>query len=112
MHSHQYSSAPSWRTIIRVSRVLDVGVLSTACAFSRPLQHLVYLVEIEVAEQGGNYTTLWNASLTGRFEHQLQQMQHLNIVHPLRHFAEQQIVSHVVKRPLDRLPTSTTFPTK
>src|ERR1700689_3964499 len=86
-----------YHQIIRVSRVLDVGVLTTARAFLGPLQHLIYLIEVQITKRRGNYTPLWNASLARRFEHQLEQTQHLYIAHSLRYFAEQQIVSHVVK---------------
>ena len=83
--------------IVSVSRIFDIGVLTIPCGFLRPLQHLVHLTEVEITEERRDHTTLWNTAFAGCFEHQLEQVQHLGIAHPLRYLAEQQIVPHVVK---------------
>src|SRR5262244_1358819 len=89
--------APSWRTIVGKTRVLDVGVLAGARSLLRPLQHPIQLIEVEIAEQWRDHSALRDASLTIGFEHDLQQVHHVGVVDPLCHLAQQTIMSNVVK---------------
>ena len=47
--------------IVSEFRIFDIGVLAIAGNFLRSLQHPIHLIEVEVAEQWGNYTALRNA---------------------------------------------------
>ena len=47
--------------IVSEPRIFDVGVLAIARDLPRPLQHLVHLIEVKVAEQGRDDSALWNA---------------------------------------------------
>jgi site-specific DNA recombinase len=65
--------------------VLDVGVLAVARGLFRPLQHPIHLGEVEVTEERRDHPALRDAALTVGLEHQLQQMQHVRIIHPSCH---------------------------
>ena len=77
--------------------VLDVGVLAVARGLFRPLQHPIHLGEVEVTEERRDHPALRDAALTVGLEHQLQQMQHVRIIHPSCHLGQQTIMSNVVK---------------
>src|ERR1700722_2915083 len=38
--------------VVSEPRIFDMGVLALACDLPRPLQHPIYLVEVDIAEQG------------------------------------------------------------
>ncbi len=77
--------------------ILDVGVLAEARGRFRLLQHAVNLGEVEIAKQWRNHPALRDATSTVGLEHQLQQMQHVRIIHPLCYFGQEPIMSDVVK---------------
>src|ERR1700694_3608804 len=77
--------------------VLDVGVLAAARHLLRPLEHPVHLGEVEIAEQRGDYTALRDASATVGYQHDLQQVHHVCVIHPARHLGQQPVVPDVVK---------------
>ena len=52
---------------------------------------------VEVAEQRRDHTALRNALLARCLENQSQQSHHVIVVHPERHFVEQQVMPHGVK---------------
>src|SRR3954451_21262140 len=83
--------------VIGIACVLDVRVLAVTGGLLGPLQHLVYLVEVEITEQGGDHPTLGYALLPGCLEHHLEQMQHIPITHPPSHLLQQQVVPHIVE---------------
>jgi len=93
--------------IIGKTCVLDAGVLAVTRGLSRSLQHFVHLVEVEIAEQWRNHPALRDATSTVGLEHQLQQMQHVRVIHPLCYFGQEPIMSDVVKGSGDTLPIST-----
>src|ERR1700751_5830847 len=63
----------------------------------RPLQHPIYLIEVDITEQGRNYSALWNAFLTGSFQHDLQKVHDVRVINPLRYFLQQPVVPDIVK---------------
>src|SRR5215813_14234145 len=83
--------------IVSKARILDPGVLAVACRLLRPLEHTVYLIEVDVTEQWGDHSALWNTAATIRFQHDLQQVHHVVIVDSLRHLGQQQVMPNVVK---------------
>src|SRR5215471_21328659 len=83
--------------VISESRILDPSVLTVACCLLRPLEHSVYLIEIDITEQRGGHPTLWNAASTIGFQHDLQQVHHVIIVDSFRHLGQQPVVPNVVK---------------
>ena len=89
--------APSWRTIVSKSRILDPGVLAVACCLLCSLEHTVHLIEVDITEQWGDHSALRDAAATIRFQHDLHQVHHVIIVDSLRHFDQQQVVPNVVK---------------
>src|SRR5262249_11533202 len=85
--------------IVSKARILDPGVLAVACRLLRPLEHTVYLIEVDVTEQWGDHSALWNAAATIRFQHDLQQVHHVIIVDSLCHLGQQQVVNLSVADP-------------
>src|SRR5215470_17140255 len=83
--------------IISESRVLDTRVRSISGGLLRPLEHTVHLIEVDIAEQRGDHSPLWNAAATIGLQHDLQQVQHVIIVDSLRHLGQQPVVPNVVK---------------
>src|SRR5438045_1555478 len=53
--------------IVCEPRIFDVDVLAIAGDFPRSLQHSIHLIEVEVTEQGRDYSALWNALLARSF---------------------------------------------
>lgn len=62
-----------------------------------PLQHLVYLIEVDVAEQWRNYTTLWNAPLAVGLQDQFQNSHYPFIVDSFGYLAQEDIVPNIVE---------------
>ncbi len=85
--------------VVSRSRVFDGGVLAVARGLPRPLQHPVNLGEVDVAEQRRNHPTLRNAVFPAGFEHDLQQMHDVGIVHALGYFRQQPIMPDMRPRP-------------
>src|SRR5215471_11711240 len=83
--------------IICKPRVLDARVCSISGGLLRPLEHTVHLIEVDITEQRGDHSTLWNAAVTIGFQHDLQQVHHVIIVDSLRHLGQQPVVPNVVK---------------
>src|SRR5215510_5014540 len=83
--------------VVSESRILDPGVLTVACCLLCPLEHSVYLIEIDIAEQRGDHSTLWNAASTIGLQHDLQQVHHVIIGDSPRHLGQQPVVPNVVK---------------
>src|SRR5277367_1337800 len=83
--------------VVRESRIFDVGVLAVTRSLLRPLQHPVDLGEVDVTEQRRNHPALRNALLPAGFEHDLQQVHHVRIVHALSDFRQQPIVPDIVE---------------
>src|SRR5258708_36911064 len=83
--------------IVSEPRIFDVGVLAIARDLPRPLQHLVHLIEVKVAEQGRDDSALWNALLARSLQHNLQKVHDVRVVYPLRHFRQQPVVPNIVK---------------
>src|SRR6266446_10090778 len=48
---------------------------------SAPLQHLVHLIEVKVAEQGRDDSALWNALLARSLQHNLQKVHDVRVVY-------------------------------
>ena len=65
--------------------------------FPRSLQHSIHLIEVEVTEQGRDYSALWNALLARSFQHDLQKVHDVHVVDPPRHFRQQPVVPNIVK---------------
>ena len=65
----------------RISPYFDGGVLAVTRSLLRPLQHPVDLGKVDVTEQRRNHPALRNALLPAGFEHDLQQVHHVRIVH-------------------------------
>src|SRR6516162_10320768 len=63
----------------------------------RSLQHPIHLIEVEVAEQGRDYSALWNALLARSFQHDFQKMHDVHVINPLSHFFQQPVVPDIVK---------------
>src|SRR3954470_16529839 len=57
--------------IVCEPRIFDVGVPAISRDLPRSLQHPVYFIEVEVAEQGRDDPALWNALLTRSLQHNL-----------------------------------------
>src|SRR5271155_1588434 len=83
--------------VIGIACVLNVRVLAVTGGFLGSLQQLVYLVEIEIAEQGGEHAALRNAFLPGRLQHPLEQVEHRGIADPCSHLRQKQDRPHVVE---------------
>src|SRR5271166_1824358 len=101
-----YSTAPSRSPVgsglaaygaVSESRVFDGGVLAVARGLLRPLQHPVNLGEADVAEQRRNHPALRNALFPAGFEHDLQQVHDVGIVHALGYFRQQPIMPDIVE---------------
>src|SRR2546429_3254199 len=60
--------------IIRISRVLNIGVLSPSRGGNRLFQHTVYLSEIDVAEYWRDHPALGNSFCPGRLQDHLQEL--------------------------------------
>ena len=63
--------------IIGEPGVLDIGIPPSLGDTLRPLQHLVHLAEIDVAQQRGNDSPLWDAPFSAGLEDGLQQLENL-----------------------------------
>src|SRR5262245_30219660 len=83
--------------IISESRVLDTRVRSVSGGLLRPLEHAVHLIKVDITEQRGDHSPLWNAAVTLGLQHALQQVHHVIIVDSLRHLGQQPVVPNVVK---------------
>src|ERR1700691_1537200 len=83
--------------VVSESRIFDGGVLAIARGLPRPLQHPVNLGEVDVAEQRRNHPALRNALFPAGFEHDLQQMHDVGIVHALGYFRQQPIMPDIVE---------------
>src|SRR5208282_2736384 len=83
--------------VVGEPRIFDVGVLAVTRGLLRPLQHPVHLGEVDVAEQRRNHPALRNALFSAGFEHDLQQMHDVGIVHALTYFRQQPIVPDIVE---------------
>ena len=83
--------------IVSEPRIFDVGVLAISRDLPRPLQHLVHLIEVKVAEQGRDDSALWNALLARSLQHNLQKVHDVRVVDPPRHFRQQPVVPNIVK---------------
>src|ERR1700756_4327866 len=83
--------------VVSEPRVFDIGVLAVASDFPRSLQHLVHLIEVEIAEQGRDHAALRNTLLARGLEHKFQQMHDVLVVHPLSHFLQQPVMPDIVK---------------
>ena len=83
--------------VVSEPRIFNAGVLAVACGLLRPLQHPVHLGEVEVAEQRRDHPALRNAPFAVGFEHHLQQVHHVAIVHPLGHLRQQPIMPDIVE---------------
>ena len=83
--------------IVGEPRIFDVGVLAIAGDLPRSLQHSIHLIEVEVTEQGRDYSALWNALLARSFQHDLQKMHDFRVINPLCHFFQQPVVPDIVK---------------
>src|SRR5262249_5267585 len=83
--------------IVSESRILDPSVLTVACCLLCPLEHSVYLIEVDIAEQWGDHPALRNAVATIGLQHDLQQVHHVIIVDSLRNFGQQPVMPNVVK---------------
>src|SRR6516164_631933 len=51
-------------------------------------------IEVDLTEQRRNQPTLWDALLSGRLQHQFQELQYLWIIDPLRHFPQHDMMFH------------------
>ena len=96
--------------IVSEPRIFDIGVFAIAGDLPRSLQHSIHLIEVEVTEQGRDYSALWNALLARSLQHNLQKMHDVRVVYPLRHFRQQPVVPDIVKGRGDRLPIAGIFP--
>src|SRR5262245_42741862 len=83
--------------IVSETRILDVGVFAVACGLLCSFKHTVHLIEVDITEQWGDHSALWNTAATIRFQHDLQQVHHVVIVDALRHLGQQQVMPNVVK---------------
>src|SRR5208283_293430 len=83
--------------VVGEPRIFDVGVLAVTRGLLRPLQHPVHLGEVDVAEQWRDHPALRNALFSVGFEHDLQQMHDVGIVHALTYFRQQPIVPDIVE---------------
>src|SRR6201987_1909856 len=63
----------------------------------RSLQHPIHLIEVEVTEQGRDYSALWNALLARSFQHDLKKGHDVCVINPLCHFFQQPVVPDIVK---------------
>src|ERR1700737_5113856 len=94
--------------IVSETRVLQVSVGSATGDLLSPLQHLIHLVQVQIAEQGGKHSTLRDTLLTCCLDDQFQQVHDLRVVYPSRDFLQQDLMPDVVERTLDTLPTTIT----
>src|SRR3974390_1009251 len=83
--------------IVRKTRVLDVGVLAIACDLLSPLKPPIPLVKVDITEQWGDHSALWDATSTVGLQYDLQQVHDVIIVDSFRHFHQQPVVPNVVK---------------
>src|SRR5712671_1521074 len=83
--------------IVCEPRIFDIGVLAIAGDLPRSFQHSVHLIEVEVTEQGRDYSALGNALLARSFQHDLQKMHDVRVINPLCHFFQQPVVPDIVK---------------
>src|SRR6266481_5642913 len=83
--------------IVSKTRILDAGVLAVACHLFCPLEHSVYLGEVEITEQWGDHSALRDAASTIGFQHDLQQVHYIIVIDSFRHFGQQSVVPNVVK---------------
>src|SRR5262249_9268218 len=83
--------------VIRETCVLDPSVLAIARGLLCPLEHTVYLVEVDIAEQWGEHPALWNATSAVGLQHNFQQVHHVIIVDSLCHLGQQTVMPNVVK---------------
>src|SRR5215471_13978496 len=96
--------------IVRESRIFDWGELAIAGDIPRLLQHPIHLIEVNITEQGRNYSALWDASLARSFQHDLQKMHDVGVINPSCHFFQQPVVPDIVKGSGYRLPIAGIFP--
>jgi hypothetical protein len=63
----------SWDKLIDYcnAQVAHNGELAIAGDIPRSLQHPIHLIEVNITEQGRNYSALWNAFLAGSFQNYL-----------------------------------------
>src|SRR6266567_5353028 len=87
----------SWHTIIGKPGVLDFHPPPLTSDFLRPFQHLVHLVEIEIAEQGRNHPALRNTLLPRRFQQQFEQPHNLGVVHSACHLLQYEGMSNRIE---------------
>ncbi len=83
--------------IIRISRVLNIGVLSPSRGGNRLFQHTVYLSEIDVAEYWRDHPALGNSFCPGRLQDHLQELHHRCILNPPCHLLQEQRMLNIVK---------------
>src|SRR5215469_7266095 len=83
--------------IVCEPRIFDVGVLAIAGDLPRSLQHSIHLIEVEVTEQGRDYSALWNALLARSLQHDLQKVHDVRVINPLCHFSQQPVMPDIVK---------------
>ena len=83
--------------IVSEPRIFDIGVFAIAGDLPRSLQHSIHLIEVEVTEQGRDYSALWNALLARSLQHDLQKVHDVRVINPLCHFSQQPVVPDIVK---------------
>src|SRR5262244_2123635 len=77
--------------VVSEPRILDPGVLAVAGCLLRPLKHTVHLIEVDVAEQWGDHSTLRDSTSTVGFQHDLQQVHHVIVIDSLRYLGQQTV---------------------
>jgi hypothetical protein len=83
--------------IVSKSRIFDVGVLALASDLPGSLQHSVHLIEVEIAEQRRDHSTLRNAPSARSPENDPQEMHDVRVLHPLGHLFQQPVVPDIVE---------------
>src|SRR5271155_4106054 len=85
-----------YHQVVRKSRLLNIGVFSSARACHRLFQHPIYLCEIEVTEHWRNHPAWRNSLCPGGLPDHLQESHHRCILGPPCYFPEQQRMLHIV----------------
>ena len=83
--------------IVRKADVLYCRLFPKARDFLSPLQHPIYLVEIEVGEQRRNHTALRNTPASRGFQDLLQQAHDRAIIDAYGNLLQQEMMTHVVE---------------
>jgi hypothetical protein len=83
--------------VVRPAAVLDRCPSLMASDLASPLQHAIYLVEVDVAEERRNHTALRNTPTSRGFQNLLQQAHDCVIVHTSSDLLQKEMMSHVVE---------------